>query len=141
VPDPVRLLAVQDSPLDVAEMYAAVQDRSAGGVALFVGAVRDHDGGQAVSFLEYTAHPSADAVMRSVADDIVDRFGVTALAAAHRLGRLEVGDIAVVTAVACAHRGDAFEACRAFIDEVKNRVPIWKHQLFSDGAEEWVGTP
>jgi molybdopterin synthase catalytic subunit len=139
--DPVRLLAVQDGPLDVAELYAAVQDRTAGGVAVFVGAVRDHDGGRAVSFLEYTAHPSVHGVMVSVADDIVARYDVTALAAAHRVGRLEIGDIAVVTAVACAHRGEAFDACRALVDELKARLPIWKHQLFCGGAEEWVGTP
>jgi molybdopterin synthase catalytic subunit len=139
--DAVRLLAVQDDPLDVARLHTAVQDRTAGGVAVFVGAVRDHDGGRAVKFLEYTAHPSVHAVMASVADDIAVRYDVTALAAAHRTGRLEIGDIAIVTAVASAHRAEAFDACRALVDELKSRLPIWKHQLFCDGAEEWVGTP
>jgi molybdopterin synthase catalytic subunit len=141
MPDVIRLLAVQDSPLDVASVYAAVQDPTAGGVALFVGTVRDHDGGQGVTALEYSAHPSVDAAMSTIAGEVAVRYEVTALAAVHRVGRLEIGDIAVVTAVSCAHRGEAFDACRALIDELKVRLPIWKHQLFSDGAEEWVGTP
>ncbi len=137
----IRLLAIQDTPLDVAEVTRAVQDRAAGGTATFVGSVRDHDGGRAVTVLDYSAHPSAQATMRTVADEILARYDVVALAAAHRVGRLEIGDLAVVTSVSCAHRGQAFEACRALIDDLKLRLPIWKHQIFSDGSEEWVGTP
>jgi molybdopterin synthase catalytic subunit len=141
MPDRIRLLAVQDTPVDISAVYAAVRDPSAGGVALFVGTVRDHDGGQSVDALDYSAHPSVEATLRSVADDVVARHDLTALAAVHRVGRLEIGDVAVVTAVACPHRGEAFDACRELIDDLKRRLPIWKHQLFGDGSEEWVGTP
>ena len=137
----IRLLAVSDAPLDLGQVYAAVDDPAAGGIAVFVGTVRQVDGGKRVTRLEYTAHPSAEAVLLSVADDIVAKYDVIALAAVHRVGSLEIGDIAVITAVSCAHRGDAFDACRALIDDLKLRLPVWKHQIFADGTEEWVGTP
>ncbi len=139
--DVIRQLMISASPIVVGEIYAAVQDPRAGGTALFVGTVRDHDGGKAVVRLEYTAHPSVDATMRSVATAVAERYGVVALAASHRVGRLEIGDVAVVTAAACVHRADAFKACQDLIDDLKGNLPIWKHQIFADGSEEWVGTP
>jgi molybdopterin synthase catalytic subunit len=141
VSDVIRMLAVSDAPIDVAAVYAAVQDPRAGGTALFVGTVRDHDGGKAVVELDYTAHPSADDTMRAVTADVASRHRVIAVAAVHRVGRLRIGDVAVVTAAASIHRAEAFDACRSLIDELKSRLPIWKHQVFSDGTEEWVGTP
>lgn len=137
----VRLLAMRDEPLSVAEVLAAVSDPGAGGTCVFVGTVRDVDGGRGVHELEYTAHPSVDEVLRDVADDVAGTFPVRALAAVHRVGDLAVGDIAVVVAVSAPHRAEAFDACRRMIDELKKRVPIWKHQLFDDGTEEWVGSP
>ena len=137
----IRLLEVRDSPLSVDEVFAAVSDPAAGGVAIFVGTVRSLDGGRGVTGLGYSAHPSADAELRSVAGEVVSAHPVLALAAVHRVGDLVVGDLAVVVGVACAHRGDAFTACRALIDELKSRVPIWKHQVFDDGEDEWVGLP
>jgi molybdopterin synthase catalytic subunit len=137
----VRLVALRDQPLDVGEVTAAVSDPSAGGLTVFVGAVRDHDGGQAVSRLEYTAHPSAEQRLAEVAAEVAEEFDVVAVAAVHRVGQLGIGDLAVVSAVSAAHRGTAFEASRALIDRLKERVPIWKHQEFADGTEEWVGTP
>ncbi len=137
----VRLLDVRDQPLDVAEVTAAVADRTAGGLNVFVGAVRDHDGGQRVTRLEYSAHPTALDRLAEVAAEVAAEFDVIALAAVHRTGYLEIGDLAVVSAVSAAHRGEAFAASRALIDRLKERVPIWKHQLFEDGTEEWVGTP
>ena len=139
--DPVRLVAVRDTPLSVDEVLAAVSDVAAGGTALFVGSVRDHDGGKAVDRLGYTAHPTAEERMRDVARSVAARWPVTAVAAVHRVGDLVLGDLAVVVAVACPHRGEAFEAARALIDELKATVPIWKQQVFTDGTEEWVGTP
>lgn len=139
--DTIRLLEISDTPLDVGAVYAAVSDRHAGGIALFVGTVRDHDHDKGVDGLDYSAHPTALGVLREVAEKVVASHDVHALAAAHRVGRLDIGDVAVVVAVSCAHRGDAFAACRVLIDDVKDSVPIWKHQLFSDGTEEWVGTP
>jgi molybdopterin synthase catalytic subunit len=138
-PDPVRLLGVRDTPLSVDEVFSAVGDTSAGGTALFVGTVRDHDDGADVARLGYSSHPTAEAELRRVAEKVAADFPVRAMAAVHRVGDLEVGDLAVVVAVSCPHRGDAFAACRRLIDDLKAEVPLWKHQTFSDGTEEWVG--
>ncbi|MGC5346169.1 molybdenum cofactor biosynthesis protein MoaE [Streptomyces sp. DT24] len=137
--DPIRLLAIRDTALSVDEVFRAVGDAAAGGTALFVGTVRNHDSGQDVDALGYSCHPSAEDELRRVAEKVVAEFPVRALAAVHRVGELEVGDTAVVVAVSCPHRGDAFAACRKLIDDLKHEVPIWKHQRFSDGTEEWVG--
>ena len=137
----MRLIAIRDAELSLDEVRAAVASPGAGGIALFVGAVRDHDHDQGVTGLSYTAHPSAQAELRRVAEEIAEKFGVVALAAVHRVGDLGVGDLAVVVAVSCPHRAEAFDACRALIDELKASVPIWKHQRFTDGTSEWVGTP
>ena len=136
----VRLIAIRESELSVDEVRAAVADPVAGGIALFAGAVRDIDHDQGVTGLSYTAHPSAQAELRRVAEEIAEKFGVVALAAVHRVGDLGVGDLAVVVAVSCPHRAEAFDACRALIDELKASVPIWKHQRFTDGTTEWVGS-
>lgn len=136
--DVIRLIGIRDTPLSVDEVQAAVADPAAGGVALFLGAVRDHDDGRGVTRLAYSAHPSAAAELRKVAEKVAASFNVIALAAVHRVGELDVGDLAVVTAVACAHRGEAFEACRSLIDELKQTVPIWKQQWFTGGDSEWV---
>ena len=141
VNDAIRLLEIRDTALSVDEVFAAVSDPTAGGVALFVGAVRSSDGGRDVTALGYSAHPCALDELRAVAEEVAARHPVRALAAVHRVGDLVVGDLAVVVAVACAHRGDAFAAARSLIDELKSRVPIWKHQVFEDGAQEWVGLP
>jgi molybdopterin synthase catalytic subunit len=137
----LRLLAVRDEPLSVDEVFTAVSDPGAGGVALFVGTVREQDAGRRVAGLGYSAHPGALDELRAVAEQVVAAHPVRALAAVHRVGDLAVGDLAVVVAVACPHRGDAFTACRMLIDELKARVPIWKHQVFDDGGDEWVGLP
>ncbi len=136
--DVIRLLELRDEPLSVDEVRAAVADAAAGGIALFLGAVRDHDHGRGVMRLSYSAHPSAEAELRRVAEKVAASYSVLALAAVHRVGELAVGDLAVVVAVACAHRGEAFDACRALIDDLKHSVPIWKQQWFSDGDSEWV---
>ncbi|WP_181768600.1 molybdenum cofactor biosynthesis protein MoaE [Streptomyces albidus (ex Kaewkla and Franco 2022)] len=137
--DPIRLLGIRDTALSVDEVFAAVGDAAAGGTALFVGTVRDHDGGADVTRLGYSSHPTAEAELRRVAEKVAADFPVRALAAVHRVGELAVGDLAVVVAVSCPHRGEAFEACRRLIDNLKHEVPIWKHQSFTDGTEEWVG--
>ncbi|MFD4540336.1 molybdenum cofactor biosynthesis protein MoaE [Streptomyces bauhiniae] len=139
LPSPVRLLGLRDTPLSLDEVYGAVGDDAAGGTALFVGTVRDHDGGKSVSSLEYSAHPSAEAELRRVAEEVAAEFPVRALAAVHRTGLLAIGDVAVITAVSCPHRAEAFAACRKLIDTLKHEVPVWKRQIFTDGATEWVG--
>jgi molybdopterin synthase catalytic subunit len=137
----VRLIAVRESELSVDEVRAAVADQAAGGIVLFAGAVRDNDHDQDVTGLSYSAHPTAESELRRVAEEIAEKYPVTAVAAVHRVGDLAIGDLAVVVAVSCPHRGEAFEACRALIDELKASVPIWKHQRFADGTAEWVGSP
>ncbi len=134
----IRLAELRAEPLSPDEVRAAVSDPGAGGIALFIGAVRDHDGGRNVVGLSYSAHPSAADELRRVAEKVATDFGVLALAAVHRVGDLNVGDLAVVVAAACPHRAEAFDACRALIDELKQTVPIWKHQRFADGTSEWV---
>ena len=137
----VRLVELRETALDVVEVVDAVSDRSVGGIDVFVGLVRDHDHDKGVTGLEYSAHPTALARLRDVVDEVVRKYDVLAVAAVHRVGRLEIGDAAVVVATGAAHRGEAFEATRALIDELKATVPIWKHQRFADGSDEWVGTP
>lgn len=139
--DPIRLLALRETPLDVAEVVDALDDDASGGLVLFVGRVRDHDGGKGVSGLDYTAHPSAQDRLREVAERVAGEYAVQALAAVHRVGSLAIGEIAVIVATTSAHRGDSFDASRALIDQLKAEVPIWKHQRFADGSDEWVGTP
>lgn len=141
LPPVVRLVDIRDTALSVDEVVDAVSDAAAGGVTLFVGNVRDHDENKSVTGLEYSAHPTAMAQLSEVADEVAREYDVLAVAAVHRIGKLGIGDAAVVVATAAAHRGEAFEASRALIDRLKERVPIWKHQLFADGTDEWVGTP
>jgi len=137
----VRLIAVRESELSVDEVRAAVADPAAGGIALFAGAVRDSDHDRGVSGLSYSAHPSAVDELRRVAEVVAEKHPVIGIAAVHRVGDLAIGDLAVVLAVSCPHRAEAFDACRDLIDILKASVPIWKHQRFDDGTAEWVGTP
>jgi molybdopterin synthase catalytic subunit len=135
----IRLAELREDPLSVDELRAAVSDPGAGGIAMFAGAIRESDHGRAVTRLSYSAHPSAAAELRRVAEKVAADFEVIALAAVHRTGDLEIGDLAVVVAASCAHRAEAFEACRELIDRLKHEVPIWKRQWFRDGSSEWVG--
>jgi len=137
----IRLIAVRESELSVDEVRAAVADPAAGGIALFAGAVRDCDHDQQVTGLSYRAHPSAQDELRRVAETVAEKFPVLGVAAVHRVGDLAIGDLAVVVAVSCPHREEAFDACRELIDVLKASVPIWKHQRFTDGTAEWVGSP
>jgi molybdopterin synthase catalytic subunit len=137
----VRLVEIRETALSVDEALDVIRDPAAGGTVVFVGAVRDVDDGKSVIRLGYTAHPTAVAELRTVAEAVASRFPVVAVAVTHRIGELQIGDLAVVVAVSAPHRGEAFEAARALIDELKATVPIWKHQVFDDGSQEWVGTP
>ncbi|WP_327120363.1 molybdenum cofactor biosynthesis protein MoaE [Nocardia sp. NBC_01730] len=133
----VRLARISDRPLDPAEVDAAVTGPHYGAVVLFTGKVRDHDGGQAVSALEYSAHPQAERFLRTVCAELAASRGLP-VAAVHRVGELAIGDLAIVVAVAAAHRAEAFAACAELVDRIKHEVPIWKRQLFADGLSEWV---
>ena len=133
--------AVGEDPLDVAEHAALVEHAAAGAVVTFAGVVRDHDGGRGVLALDYTAHPTAEKVVARVAAEVAERAtGVRAIAVSHRVGRLVVGDVALACAVAADHRRQAFVTCAELVDEVKRQLPVWKHQSFADGTDEWVGS-
>lgn len=137
-PGRVALADIRDTALVLDEVAAAVADSRAGGHAVFIGTVRDSDGGRNVTALRYQAHPSAVGRLRDVLHAVAQRDGVIAVAAVHRTGHLVVGDVAVVAAVSTAHRGTAFDACEWLVDELKQTVPIWKEQVFADGSTEWV---
>jgi molybdopterin synthase catalytic subunit len=127
-------------PLSVDEIRAAAADPAAGAVALFIGAVRDHDHGRGVTALSYKAHPSAEVELGRVAEKVAAGYSIVSLAVVHRVGDLQVGDLAVVAAVGAEHRDVAFEACRALVDQLKATVPIWKQQFFTGGESEWVNS-
>jgi molybdopterin synthase catalytic subunit len=136
---PVRfLLDIRDSALSADECLAFVADPSAGGTTLFVGAVRDDDAGRGVDRLAYSAHPTALEELSKIAREVAQAVPVVAVAALHRTGDLGIGGVAVIVAVSAVHRGEAFDACRMLIDRLKHEVPIWKHQTFVDGSDEWV---
>ena len=135
------LVSVSGQPLDVAAHEAAVAHAGAGASVVFCGVVRDTDHGRAVVELEYQGHPSAGQVLRDVAAELSADDDVLALAVSHRIGVLAVGDVALVAAVATAHRREAFDVCLRLVEEVKHRLPIWKRQVFADGTDEWVNCP
>jgi molybdopterin synthase catalytic subunit len=134
-------VAVTTDTLDVAALEAAVARAEAGAVVSFAGVVRDHDHGRSVVRLEYEAHPSAEAVLVDIVAEIRRDPAVRAVAVSHRIGPLAIGDVALAAAVSCAHRQEAFAICARLVDEVKARLPIWKHQVFADGSDEWVNCP
>ncbi|OBB02591.1 molybdenum cofactor biosynthesis protein MoaE [Mycobacteriaceae bacterium 1482268.1] len=127
--------------IELVEHEGIVAHQAAGAVVGFAGVVRDHDGGRTVTRLEYSAHPSAQQTLADVAAEIAaDCSGVRAIAVSHRIGALQIGDAALVAAVAADHRQAAFDTCARLVDAVKARLPVWKHQFFADGSDEWVGS-
>jgi molybdopterin synthase catalytic subunit len=137
-PAVVALAGVTDKPVSVDECVAAVENDHAGAIVTFAGVVRDHDEGRGVTWLRYSAHPTADSVLREVVAETAAAYPGTRIAAVHRVGDLAITEPALACAVASAHRGTAFAACAALVDEIKARVPIWKEQGFTDGTTEWV---
>lgn len=132
--------ALREQPLSVDEALTAVRHPRAGAVTLFVGTVREHDGGRdGVTRLDYSAHPDAEARLRDLVEQVAAGAQIHGVYAAHRVGELRVGDLAVVCAVSAEHRAEAFEAGRLLIEELKSGVPIWKRQQFDAGEHEWVG--
>jgi molybdopterin synthase catalytic subunit len=130
---------LSDSPLDLGTLVAEVAAVDRGGIASFIGMVRDHHQGRAVLGLEYSAYaPMVEAECARIVEETERRWPVR-VALRHRVGSLDIGDAAVAIAVAGAHRDEAFAACRHVIEEVKRRVPIWKRERYADGSVEWVG--
>jgi len=136
--DVIRLVQVTEQPLDASLMQSLVADPAAGAVVTFSGDVRGVDHGRQVHALTYEGHPSAAEVLREVAEQIAAEFDLIGLAVAHRIGELQVSDAALVAVVSTAHRGPAFTACQALVDLTKAKLPVWKHQVFADGTDEWV---
>lgn len=137
----VNVIELLSEPLSLERTVGAVRVAGVGGIVTFVGTVRDMSEGKRVRFLEYEAYePMAIEKLEQVRDEVCERWPVLAIAIQHRVGRLEIGDDAVVIAVACPHRGEAFEACRYAIDRLKEIVPLWKKEHGEDGAV-WVGGP
>ncbi|MET0866079.1 MAG: molybdenum cofactor biosynthesis protein MoaE [Nakamurella sp.] len=128
-------------PILLTDHEDLVAHEAAGAVVGFSGVVRDHDGGKHVLRLEYSAHPLAEQTMAEVLAEIAAQaVGVRAIAASHRIGPLAIGDAALVVAVAADHRRAAFETCALLVDQIKDRLPVWKHQFFGDGTDEWVNS-
>jgi len=131
--------ALRSDALSVDEAIAMVAHAGAGGIAVFLGAVRDRNEGRPVTKLEYEAYgPMASAEMNRIGAGIEAEVAGARVAVLHRVGELSVGDIAVVCAASAPHRGEAFRACRLLIDRLKERVPIWKREHGPDGPY-WVG--
>jgi molybdopterin synthase catalytic subunit len=129
---------VTDAPVNIAELSKLVTNPQSGAVVTFCGDVRNHDGGKEVASLLYEIHPSAPEQIKLIAESIIDRFEIEKVAVAHRYGNIAIGETAFAVAVSAAHRQAAFDACSAIVDEVKAKLPIWKHQKFTDGSDEWV---
>ena len=129
---------IVDGPIDRAWLEAQVVTEHDGAVVVFEGVIRDHDHGAGVTSLDYQAHPDAEQFLADVCVDIAASAGLR-VAAAHRIGSLAVGDIALVAAVAAPHRAEAFATCAELVERIKKHVPIWKRQHLADGETEWVG--
>lgn len=141
MPARVTLATVQSEPLDVAHVQALTADDAAGALVTFAGIVRNHDHGRAVVEIEYVSHPSAAQVITEVAAEFRERPGVHAISVVHRVGTLGVGELALIAVVAASHRAEAFSTASDLVDRVKEKLPVWKRQLFTDGTDEWTGCP
>lgn len=135
---PDVLSRIVDGPIDRAELETFARTDRDGAVVAFEGVIRNHDHGDAVSALDYRAHPDAAAFLERICTEVAESTGLR-VAAAHRIGRLVIGDVALVAVVAAPHRAEAFAACSRLVDEIKAGVPIWKKQQLADGETEWVG--
>ena len=129
---------VTDAPVHIQELSKLVANPHSGAVVTFCGDVRDHDGGKEVASLLYEIHPSAPEQIKVITESIMGRFEIEKVAVAHRYGQIPIGETAFAVVVSAAHRQAAFDACAAIVDEVKAKLPIWKHQKFTDGSDEWV---
>lgn len=135
---PPPFATITSDAIDEASVRDAVSAPESGAVVIFVGVVRNHDGGQSVHSLEYEAHPEAENMLAECCRSVSEQTGLM-VAAAHRVGYLTVGDVALYAAASAAHRKEAFAACELLVERIKASVPIWKRQFLADGATEWVG--
>ena len=129
---------VTDAPVHIQELSKLVANPHSGAIVTFCGDVRDHDGGKEVASLLYEIHPSAPEQIKLITQSVIGRFEIEKVAVAHRYGDIAIGETAFAVAVSAAHRQAAFDACSAIVNAVKDQLPIWKHQKFTDGTDEWV---
>ena len=129
---------VTDVPVHIQELSKLVANPHSGAIVTFCGDVRDHDGGKEVASLLYEIHPSAPEQIKLITQSVIGRFEIEKVAVAHRYGDIAIGETAFAVAVSAAHRQAAFDACSAIVNAVKDQLPIWKHQKFTDGSDEWV---
>ena len=130
---------ITDEPLDSGALIDSARRDTCGAVASFIGVVRNHDGGESVDAIEYSSHPSSQQILRDIVMEFKDRPGVHRIVAWHRVGRLEIGEDAMVVAVAAEHRAQAFRAVETIVEDVKAKLPIWKKQELTDGSHNWSG--
>ena len=128
---------VTESPISVTELADAGQDAAAGAVVTFEGVVRNHDAERAVTGIGYSCHPTAGQIVEQIAQDVAQQGRVRALGVVHRVGDLSVGEAALAVAVSSDHRAEAFAVCSQIVEEVKERLPVWKRQTFTDGSSQW----
>ncbi len=129
---------VTDQIISAAQLATLVSGDKSGAVVSFSGDVRNHDDGKDVSTLTYEIHPSAQEVLTSIVAEVSTRFAINDVAVAHRYGDIAIGECAFAVAVSADHREAAFDACSALVNTVKEKLPIWKHQVFADGSDQWV---
>lgn len=135
----MRRFHLSEAPVRIAPLREELSHQTAGAFASFEGWVRDHNDGRAVDGLRYEAYIAlAEKEGERVLQEAVDKFAIVDARCVHRIGDLAIGDLAVWVGVSAAHRGAAFDACRYIIDEVKSRVPIWKHERYREGAPGWL---
>ncbi len=133
------MIAITEAPLDHAAITESVRSNRAGAVCSFLGTVREMTGDRRTASLDYEAYPEmALKTLAELEEEARGRWPILEAALVHRVGHLDLGEISVVVAVSCPHRGQAFEACRWLIDRLKEVVPIWKKEVWADGTEEWV---
>ncbi len=126
--------------ISITALSALVTDERCGAVVTFTGDVRNNDGGKEVSSLTYEIHPSAGDKITEITQTVIKNTDVVKVAVSHRYGEIPIGQTAFAVAVSAVHRESAFQICSALVDEIKAQLPIWKHQVFSDGTDEWVNT-
>ena len=131
---------VTSEVVNITDLAALVKDDSCGAIVTFTGDVRNHDGGKGVHVLTYEIHPSAGQEILRITQETSNKFDVVKVAVAHRYGQIPIGQTAFAVAISAHHRESAFEACQALVNTVKAELPIWKHQVFTDGSDEWVNT-
>ena len=133
------MFKITSDEIELGDVIRAVEAGDAGAIVHFLGVVRNNTEGREVSYLEYEAYPPmAEKKMAEIAQEIHEKWGLDRVAMIHRVGRLEIGEVSVAVAVASPHRKEAFEACHYAMNRLKQIVPIWKREVWADGAEEWV---